>query len=228
MQFTLVRAWFQSQTPCCLCNGKIKRTSSYTNPLICRICNTTLSILPCGLDITENSVAEQLVCRNVDGIAVIGIYQWPLSAWLTKLKFNQQLHFSRLIGYLLARQVEQQNWPKIELVCALPLHYRRWVIRGFNQSQVILSEFLREIDIPIYNGLLRRRHTKAQSTQNRANRLSNLDEAFVATIPIHGKTILLIDDVLTTGATLKAATMALKNAGATRVYAACGAIRLVS
>ena len=214
MQFTLVRAWFQSQTPCCLCSGKIKRTSSYTNPLICRICNTTLSILPCGLDITENSVAEQLVCRNVDGIAVIGIYQWPLSAWLTKLKFNQQLHFSRLIGYLLARQVEQQDWPKIELICALPLHYRRWVIRGFNQSQVILTEFLQEIDIPMYNGLLRRRHTKAQSTQNRANRLSNLDEAFVATIPINGKSVLLIDDVLTTGATLAAcASVLLKNSG---------------
>lgn len=225
-KFTWIIPFIQSVAPCCLCKEKIKHTRRYQVPTLCRVCFNDLRFLPNGLDLTQTEIMAQLVCDNVDGIATIGDYSWPLSMWLSQLKFSQELQASRLIGYLLARQVEQQNWPEIDLVCALPLHPLRWVSRGYNQSVLIMSAFLKEIGIPVYTGLVRHKYTRAQSASNREKRLTNIANAFIAIEPILDKKVLLIDDVLTTGASIKAATLALKNAGATDVYIACGATRM--
>ena len=102
----------------------------------------------------------------------------------------------------------------------VPLHPARRRERGFNQAELLARELARLLDAPLSTGALRRtKDTSSQvSTSTRAERLRNVRDAFAATDEVDGATVVLVDDVTTTGATLLAAAQALLSAGAARVY----------
>lgn len=102
----------------------------------------------------------------------------------------------------------------------VPLHPARRRERGFNQAELLARELARLLDAPLSTGALRRtRDTSSQvGTSTRAERLKNVREAFAPTDGMDGATVVLVDDVTTTGATLLAAAQALLSAGAARVY----------
>lgn len=102
----------------------------------------------------------------------------------------------------------------------VPLHPARRRERGFNQAELLARELARLLDAPLATGALRRtRDTSSQvGTSTRAERLKNVREAFAPTDGMDGATVVLVDDVTTTGATLLAAAQALLSAGAARVY----------
>ncbi len=102
----------------------------------------------------------------------------------------------------------------------VPLHPARRRERGFNQAELLARELARLLDAPLSTGALRRtKDTSSQvSTSTRAERLRNVRDAFAATDGMDGATVVLVDDVTTTGATLLAAAQALLSAGAARVY----------
>ena len=102
----------------------------------------------------------------------------------------------------------------------VPLHPARLRERGFNQAELLARELARLLDAPLSTGALRRtKDTSSQvATSTRAERLQNVREAFAPTDGVDGATVVLVDDVTTTGATLLAAAQALLSAGAARVY----------
>ena len=102
----------------------------------------------------------------------------------------------------------------------VPLHPKRLRERGFNQAELLAREVARVLDAPLTTGAVRRmKDTSSQvDTSNRADRLRNVRDAFASTGSLDGETIVLVDDVTTTGATLSAAASALLSAGAARVY----------
>ncbi len=107
--------------------------------------------------------------------------------------------------------LEEQDW-HIDTICAVPLHWSRYLERGYNQSAVLAKHLSQTSGIP-YKPLLKRiRRTSQQAKLSKAARLSNVSEAFLA--KEHKGRILLIDDVITSGATSQACMEALLNAGA--------------
>ena len=122
---------------------------------------------------------------------------------------------ARLMAWELAVTVP----PPFTLV-PVPLHPARLRERGFNQAELLARELARLLDAPLSTGALRRtKDTSSQvATSTRAERLQNVREAFAPTDGVDGATIVLVDDVTTTGATLLAAAQALLSAGAARVY----------
>ena len=102
----------------------------------------------------------------------------------------------------------------------VPLHPKRLRERGFNQAELLARELARLLDAPLSTGALHRRvDTSSQvETATRAERLQNMRDAFAPTGTLDGETIVLVDDVTTTGATLSSAARALRSAGASRVY----------
>ncbi|MCS6850560.1 MAG: ComF family protein [Gemmataceae bacterium] len=110
-----------------------------------------------------------------------------------------------------------------DLVVPVPLHWRRRWWRGFNQSEVLAEALARAVCLPCWSAAVRRiRPTPQQTAQPAAQRLENVRGAFRAkpSPRLEGRTVLLVDDVLTTGSTASEAAGALKAAGAARVVVA--------
>jgi len=109
-----------------------------------------------------------------------------------------------------------------DLIVPVPLHRFKLRQRGYNQSELLAQHFAHCIGLPFCgNCLVRVRNTPSQTTLGRAGRLQNMTGAFACVRPevVKGKTVLLIDDVATTGATLEGCAQALKQGGAKQVLA---------
>ncbi len=153
-------------------------------------------------------------------------YQPPLDAVLTGLKFRRLEYLGTQLGREVAGLLRTEA-ADCDLVVPVPLHWRRYLGRGYNQAAVIARSLAAELGLPMAGVLGRRRATPAQSRLSRAERRRNLDDAFalrqrpwagVATT-CTGRRVLLVDDVTTTGTTLQTAAACLRRAGAVTVTA---------
>jgi len=107
---------------------------------------------------------------------------------------------------------------KIDCIVSVPLHKKRLAERGFNQS-VFLAEILGKIiNKPVKNVLVRKKNTAHQARLNREKRLENVKGVFDVVSPLVGENILLVDDVFTTGSTIKECQKVLLANGAKKVF----------
>ncbi len=107
-----------------------------------------------------------------------------------------------------------------DTIIAIPLHWRRYWQRGFNQSELLANSLSRQLKIPLVKALTRCRSTTMQQSLNAEQRQRNLHNAFAVTKPelIQGRRIALVDDVMTTGATATEVARTLLSAGAGEVH----------
>ncbi|HEX5757774.1 MAG TPA: phosphoribosyltransferase family protein [Thermoanaerobaculia bacterium] len=157
-------------------------------------------------------------------------YEPPLDAVVRGLKFGRLDYLGEHLAAALAAALAEElaaTLPPGALVTAVPLHWRRRLARGYNQAERITRPLAARLGLPCRALLRRRRATPPQSGLPRGERLANLRRAFAprwgATAAVRGRSILLVDDVATTGATLEAAAAALKTAGAAAVIACVAA-----
>ncbi len=141
-------------------------------------------------------------------------YEYPVDRLIGEAKFGKQLATARALGELLAERVpESARCP--DLVVPVPLHWQRQAERGFNQAEEIARGLCRRLDWRLAAGICQRlRATPAQSRLTAAERRMNLHAAFSARQLPPGLHILVVDDVLTTGATAEAVASSLRRAGA--------------
>ena len=152
-----------------------------------------------------------------DGTVVLADYAPPVDRMIAALKFGGRLPLAGAFGCLLARaagHVLQET----DALCPVPLAFERQAERGFNQSQEIARRVAADSGRPLRTDiLLRTRHTAAQMDLALRERRSNVRGAFVARGDLTGMRLAVVDDVMTTGATLDEVAAALKAAGAARV-----------
>lgn len=151
---------------------------------------------------------------------------WSGFAWggeierlVHRFKFQRDLAAGRLLAALLARRLMLQGAARPDLMVPVPLHFRRRLWRGFNQAELLCRDMSRHFDgLPWLSALRRRRPTHAQSALPAARRRGNVRAAFVVRrLPPGVRHVALVDDVMTTGATLDESARALKRAGVDRV-----------
>lgn len=131
------------------------------------------------------------------------------------LKYKGQPALGEPLGRLMAEAWRDRG---VELVIPVPLSRPRFLERGYNQSEALAEGIGKALEVPVEADLLRRsRPTRTQTRLTAAERWTNVSGAFQVTDPasLEGRHVLLVDDVLTTGATLTAAAQALSAAGAT-------------
>ena len=108
------------------------------------------------------------------------------------------------------------------MVVPVPLHPRRTRIRGFNQAEILAEAIAPGLDIPVVPALVRARDTQPQVRLRADQRRENVENAFAVDDghleTLGGSRVLLVDDVLTTGATLGSAAAELQGAGVSRIY----------
>ncbi|TVQ28109.1 MAG: ComF family protein [Wenzhouxiangella sp.] len=136
-----------------------------------------------------------------------------------RFKFNHDLAAGRVLAALLARRLMLMGAPRPDLMVPVPLHYRRRLVRGYNQSEMLCRDLSAHLNgLPWLAALRRRRPTHAQSGLPAARRRGNVRSAFtLRQLPSGTRHIALIDDVMTTGATLDECARVLKAAGVKRV-----------
>lgn len=110
-----------------------------------------------------------------------------------------------------------QKYPEIVIV-PIPLHPSKLKSRGYNQSEILATLLGKQLELSVESLLARSKKTTPQFGLKRDERFKNMEEAFEVIKEVKNKTILLVDDVLTTGATLSAAARVLKKSGAKKVF----------
>jgi len=142
-------------------------------------------------------------------------------------KYGKQIYLRHLVGDWLNAALDDERLRHVsfDLLVPVPLHPARQRARGFNQAALLAEIIATKRRIPCRAALGRTRYTTTQTAFDRAERMENLHNAFRLrkNADVRGLRVLLIDDVLTTGATLSECARVLKRAGASVVYAATAA-----
>lgn len=138
-----------------------------------------------------------------------------------RLKHADSTHLPKSLASWMA-QVGQDFWADTDYLVPVPLHRWRLFSRRYNQATLLARALSNRVDIPVLtNVLIRKKRTQSQGRKSRQERHKNVKDAFEVQDPrtiLKGKTVTLIDDVWTTGATLEACTKMLKQSGVDRVY----------
>jgi len=208
-------------SPCTLCLGP--------DPSSRGLCPDCLADLPrldpccprCALPLT----APDQVCGHCqrrpprfDAAVALFRYAPPVDALIHGLKFGQALHFAPLFAELLATRLAGR--PPPDCILPVPLHPRRLMQRGYNQALELARAVGTRCAIPVAVRATRRvRATDDQIGQSAAARRRNMRRAFVVEQDLSGLHIALVDDVMTTGATLDELARVCRAAGAARIEA---------
>ncbi len=207
---------------------------------ICENCRTTLPIRSlttvcdiCGGDILQSETAAGTVapvcpqCRehkpHFDTARSAVAFQGPARILVHALKYHHAAWIAKpMADYLHATWIASFGDETPDLILPVPLSSLRRFRRTYNQAELLAGALARKLGAPMEPALLRRnRNTPTQTFMNAAQRRDNMRNAFSLTknaAPlVYGKTILLVDDVMTTGATFDACACPLRAAGAGRI-----------
>lgn len=153
--------------------------------------------------------------RGFDSASSYGFYEGTLRSLIHLFKYSKMRPLASTLSTYLEFAVPHDEM--FDAVVPVPLHWRKRWSRGFNQAELLARPIAKRRRIPVLRALRRKRSTEVQATLAVAGRRRNVQGAFEARLNVAGKRILLVDDVMTTGATASACAMALKRAGAKSV-----------
>lgn len=207
-------------------------------PELCNACGTELFLneaiicTKCLYDLpftdyhlhAENRVAKQLWGRVNINAAMAMLYfrkGSKVQNLIHSLKYNGKTEVGLMLGQLLGERLRLgQDYDDIDILIPVPLHPKKFRLRGYNQSSFIAAGISEKINVDISEKtLIRVLRTESQTKKNRYHRYENMQDVFVVenAALIKDKHILLVDDVVTTGATLEACANQLLLCGAKKI-----------
>ncbi len=157
--------------------------------------------------------------QPLTAVAATAVHEGKLQQALWALKYENGRRLAVPLGQRIAARLRELEWT-IDILVPVPLHMNRLRARGYNQAELLARPAAEHLGIALAAGAIQRTvETQSQVGLNAEERKTNMMDVFQA-VPerVAGKTILLVDDVFTTGATLEACATAALNAGADAVY----------
>lgn len=162
---------------------------------------------------TSNRLSGRIPFLHATSLAYFAD-QGLLQHLIHSMKYKDKQNVGLFLGRELGKCIRQESWD-IDAIIPVPLHKKKELKRGYNQSNLIAHGIGDVIQVPVIsNALIRTRYTESQTEKTREQRIENVHQAFSLTSPsiVASKHLLLIDDVLTTGATVEACASTLLNA----------------
>jgi ComF family protein len=222
---SLVNAIFKQK--CLLCNAKtdapgLNHSSAGLGTNIHAVCRACLNELPwhpktscpqCGL-MSDGGLCGRCISAppDFDATYSVFLYDFPIDAMMLRYKYGEMLMICAFFGQMLSEKVTANS---IDLIIPMPMHPARIKERGFNQALEIAKVFGKEkLD---YRSAIRQKLTPPQASLPLKDRVKNIKGAFKIETDLTGKRIAIVDDVMTTGASLNELAKTLKKAGASHV-----------
>ena len=153
----------------------------------------------------------------VDWTEAWGHYRASLERLLHAFKFERHDFLDSALAELLDDVLRDRDF---DAILAVPMHRSKLRTRGYNQAELLGRALARRIAVPYDGSLLtKRQERRAQSLLARSERAANVRGAFIAAPAVRDRSILIVDDVCTTGETLRSCALSLRRAGAKRICA---------
>ena len=204
---------------------------------VCADCWRTLAFLPapfcpyCKSFLEDEETVFEHRCpylskpedRKILAAKSLGTLDDYYKKLIHRFKYDKKIPLGKRLAQSLGQVVAQdRDFANCDLVIPVPLHRARHRERGFNQSEILAEGVSQATNLPLAKGILKRKkNTKDQTYLNAQQRAENVRDAFVVTQPekINDKKVVLVDDVITTGATLNECARMLQKAGAKTIFA---------
>jgi len=200
-----------------LCSRCLEKLPVLRTPF-CSSCKIFLDDLPAGHNCQRPLHSVYSLWTFAEGVETL----------VHKFKYEGKVGLGKKLGQFLAQQLSTQSfWTEMETIIPVPLHPSRIRERGYNQAEVLAQSIADCTEVKLASKALRRcRNTKDQTRLSAAERKENVKDAFRVSegIDLSKMTIMLVDDVITTGATLNECAKTLKQKGAKKVYASTLAV----
>jgi ComF family protein len=183
--------------------------------LLCSECENQLEPVK-----RKNRVRQVPFNTGIDQVYACWYFNDVLQSVIHALKYEDRARLGRLLGEWAANELGQEVFRDLDCLMPIPLFRVKKRSRGYNQARWIARGMGTKWNIPVSTKLLvRKKDTVSQTTLHREERLRNMENAFVISQPLNARKIGIIDDVLTTGATISAGAQVLKAAGAVEIRA---------
>lgn len=223
--FRQIKAMIWQNNSCAVCGRP------QTVDLLCPNCRRTLDDLTlcdkCGFFLPPHLAAGHHCHPTAEVSALITCYPYasPLKERLFSLKYHNRPQIAQALGPLLAARWQSfaASGATADVIVPIPLHPRRQAERGYNQSELLARALAREIHLPVItHAVCRVEYTLPLHSLSPDERHQNLRHAFAPgrdIAKIRGKNIILLDDIITTGATMQYTAQVLHAAGAANIWA---------
>jgi ComF family protein len=210
---------------CCCCKSKLPSNLD----TICQSCFTKIQVA------TDDRLKREYDRKFLNKKIITNFFSpfvfekdQELQHAIHSLKYEKKFQVGIFFGKTVAQKIKNHrpDW-KIDIIIPIPLHQLKKAERGYNQSFYIAEGIGKILDISFSDRVVKRiKYTESQTTMTLSEREENISGAFkvINRNTVNGKTILIIDDVITTGATISECGKILLEAGAKNIYAASVAI----
>jgi ComF family protein len=202
---------------CLLCKAQSNRDSS-----ICQDClddlpwHSAASCQQCGLNSYEGQQCGSCIAASpdFDKTKALFNYEFPINVMLQHYKYRHSLPIAQSFASMMLRF---KSASQFDLIIPMPLHPQRLKERGINQSLEIARLLSKPLNIPMRHACERIKFSAPQASLPMKDRVNNMKGAFICNEDLTGRNLILLDDVMTTGASLNALAKAVKAKGAAHV-----------
>ncbi len=200
---------FNGEYFCEQCKDKLP----FNDGLICQHCGRKVEAP------TDYCFTCKGVLTSVDKSRSVFVYEKPISQMISKAKYFGRKYYLDIFAEYLSN-LYFKNYFNADLITFVPMTEKAQKKRGYNQSKILAEQLSKIVNVPVFYGLEKKKETERQATLNKEQRLKNLVDAYKITDKksVKGKSVLIVDDVTTTGSTAEALSNKLKKAGATEVF----------
>lgn len=222
LNFKQISRFLQPKQPCLLCKNPHGEIFGFCSECFDDLPWHTAPHCPqCGLE-SSGDVCGQCLKNspNFDHTHALLTYDFPADALLQHFKYQQAHHLAHTFGHLFANHLSKTHaqLSNIDAILPMPMHPTRLKERGFNQALEIARILAKNLALPLdIESCFRKKWTPPQATLPLKDRVKNMQDVFACNKNLQGLNIALMDDVMTSGASLNALAKTLKQAGANTV-----------
>lgn len=218
--------WLFLTKHCRYCNALIAKEED-----LCENCKENLPVISGEKCKNCGAGKERCSCKNhrmkFDGISVPFYYENGVKQALKLYKFNDKSFYAYILAQDMVESIQKDfEGVNFDFICFVPFDNFQKIERHYNPSELIAEEISKVLKIPVKNALVRLFVTGTQHDMAIGRRKGNVHGIYDVkeTVDVKGKTVLLIDDIMTTGETLNNCALILKIRGAEKVYCAVAAL----